>query len=64
MKWAHLDESYTWLVDTDSHPTTRKKFPDHFAYIPNDLAARLEAAWKEVDKVAKEVDKYAGKEPK
>lgn len=64
MKWAHIDEAYTWQTcSTSFAKRLRQSYPEHFAAIPKELYERLEKAWKELDTVTQEVAKYRGKEP-
>lgn len=61
MKWVHLDEHYGWMpgeANDEAHRHVRKTFRDHYAYIPDELFNKFNAAWAEVDRLAAEVDKY------
>ena len=65
MKWAHLDETYSWIPYKEPpNKSLVKTFPSHFALIPNQLFDELQAAWDNLYKVVDKIDKYAGKEPK
>lgn len=64
MKWVCQDEAYLWMADFSAkepyHARIAAKFPAQHKLVPDELAARLDAAWAALHAVEDEIDKLGG----
>lgn len=64
MKWVCLDEAYLWMANADAdepwHAPLREAFPHQYKLVPDELMARLDAAWAALHAVEDEIDKLGG----